>query len=150
MEETCSMFHRAVESLIESGGSNGFREYHQLGWYLSEFANRTGFPKFPLKNETELAMSRFFQAGIQQKQTNSTFKTKPMRDGMTQFWFLHLQTVKDETTERVEHLATPLLPFARVDPPVLAAWLRSKGMPDIFQKKPSFTHCLQERVSPFL
>ena len=47
--------------LSEGGGSMGFRDYHQLALYMSEFANKTGFPKFPLKGETEMALSRFFQ-----------------------------------------------------------------------------------------
>ena len=59
--EICNLFSRGVRILSEGGGSAGFKEYHELGVYISEFANRTGFPKFPLKNETELFISRYFQ-----------------------------------------------------------------------------------------
>ena len=61
LNEMCSMFSRGVRILSEGGGSMGFRKYHELGRYLSEFTNKTGFPKFPLQGETELAISRFFQ-----------------------------------------------------------------------------------------
>ena len=61
VDEMCSLFSRGVRILSEGGGSMGFREYHQLATYISEFANKTGFPKFPLKGETELALSRYFQ-----------------------------------------------------------------------------------------
>lgn len=60
-DESCYFFSKAVRTLSEGGGSTGFRDYHELSWYISEFVNMTGFPKFPLKGGTELAIFRFLQ-----------------------------------------------------------------------------------------